>query len=84
MPTTLRRSQQLGPIFMFTPHRVGTWNEELVLELDAGGAQYGCLQLDVRDATLREQGLKACTFHMADLVPWNGYHLDVRETTTNE
>lgn len=59
--------------------RMGTWNEELVIPLDVGEAQSGILQLDVLDATLREEGLKACTFRLGDFVPWNGYHLNVRK-----
>lgn len=57
--------------------RMGTWNEELAIPLDVGEAQSCILQLDVLDATLREEGLKACTFRLGDFVPWNGYHLNV-------
>lgn len=59
-------------------YRMGTWNEELTIPLDAGDVQSGVLQLVVIDATLREKGWKACTFQLSDFVPWNGYHLDVR------
>lgn len=60
---------------------MGTWNEELVILLDEGDAQSSILQLDLVDATLQEEGLKACTFQLGDFVPWNGYHLDVRQAT---
>lgn len=63
--------------------RMGTWNEELAIPLDVGEAQSCILQLYVLDATLREEGLKACTFRLGDFVPWNGYHLNVRQTTPN-
>ncbi|CAM9134046.1 unnamed protein product [Hapterophycus canaliculatus] len=59
------------------PSRVGTWNEGLQIPLDAGDAQSCSLQLAIVNATLREEGLKACTFHLGDFVPWNGYHLNV-------
>lgn len=59
--------------------RVGVWNEELNVPLDAGDAQSCSLQLAVVDATLQEEGLKACTFQLGDFVPWNGYHLNVRQ-----
>lgn len=60
---------------------MGTWNEELAIPLKVGEAQSSILQLNVLDATLREEGLKACTFRLGDFVPWNGYHLNVRNTT---
>lgn len=59
--------------------RVGIWNEELNVPLDAGDAQSCSLQLAVVDATLQEEGLKSCTFQLGDFIPWNGYHLDVRQ-----
>lgn len=67
-----------GPTFF---DRVGTWNEDLTIPLDAGDAQSSILQLNLLDATLREDGLKTCTFRLGDFVPWNGYHLDVRQAT---
>ncbi|CAM9296382.1 unnamed protein product [Pylaiella littoralis] len=63
--------------FRTKPSRVGTWNEDLTIPLDAGDAQSSILQLNLLDATLREDGLKTCTFRLGDFVPWNGYHLDV-------
>lgn len=64
--------------------RMGTWNEELAIPLDVGEAQSCLLQIDVLDATLREEGLKACTFRLDSFIPWNGYHLNVRKITATE
>lgn len=62
---------------------MGTWNEELAIPLHDDDAQSSILQLDLLDATLQEEGLKACTFQLGDFVPWNGYHLDVRQAATD-
>ncbi|CAB1104526.1 unnamed protein product [Ectocarpus sp. CCAP 1310/34] len=59
------------------PSRVGVWNEELTIPVDVGEARSSRLRLGVVDATLREGGLHACTFQLGDIVPWNGYHLEV-------
>lgn len=78
-----KRRDDTAQLILFGPRffdRVGVWNEELTIPLGAGDAQSSILRLDLLDATLREEGLKACTFHLGDFVPWNGYHLDVRQS----